>query len=285
MWWLARGWASALRLKQRGQADRYLQILGRARSMDAFAFLGAAGASAALAGFGYGPLVAVSMASSILGVFAALALPKAPPAISGETIGHFQRIGDGLRLVAARRDVAAVILFAGLVWALGPGLQEFWPVFGQGVGLSLSTISLIVGVQFIIEAAANLAAHRLRGGRTAWLYGLFVLSGLMLVAAALWRQAPAMALLVAYSGVMRLLDAIFEGRLQSLIPSERRATIGAVKGLVVQAGMMSLFAGIGWAAHVSSYNTAFLACGIAVTLIGLAWLAGSAFRRPGPTQT
>ena len=69
-----------------------------------------------------------------------------------------------------------------------------------------------------------------------------------------------------------------------LIPSEVRATVGAVKGLAVQLGMMSLFALIGGVAQTVSYRAAFVAVGGLVTTIGLGTLAAAsvAARRRAP---
>jgi MFS family permease len=266
-------------LKARGEAETYLQVLGRARAVDALGNLAAALGAAALTRFGYQPAILASIAAAVIGVGAALALPPAPPALALATGGYWDRLRGGVAEVARRPAVLAVIGFAALISTLGPGLQEFWPVYGRAVGLTLPVISLFVGVQFALEAAANASAHRLRNLPSTWFYtGLGALGLTLLAAAAIWR-APAIALLAIYSGGFRLIEVNFEGRLQALIPSERRATIGAVKGLVTQIGMISLFAGIGAAAQAGSYRIAFIAVGAVGVIAASGWLLAGAMRR------
>ena len=265
-------------LKAEGRAEDYLHVLGRARAVDSMGSLASAVGAAALTGYGYGPAIAGSMAAAVVGIFAALALPAAPKALAREPMGYWTRLSRGLGEVRRRPAILAVLVFAACLATVGPGLQEYWPVYGRGVGLGLPVISLIVCGQFIVEALANLVAWRLREVATGWFFAAYAGLGLALSAAAAVYAAPMMAVLILYSGGMRLMDAVFEGKLQALIPTETRATIGAVKGLCTQVGMTSLFTLIGAVAEGASYRTAFAVIGAAVTVIGLAWLIGSRLR-------
>ena len=265
-------------LKANERAEDYLQVLGRSRAFDSLGSLASAVGAALLGGMGYEPAIVGSIAAAVVGIVAAMALPGAPVALTVASISFFDRLRMGLGEVRRRPAVLAIVVFAACVWTMGPGLQEFWPVYGRGVGLSLSAISVIVGCQFVVEALGNLAAHRLQAVQTHWFYAAYLVFGLMLAAAAALYTAPGMALLIVYSGGLRLIDAVFEGRLQALIPSETRATIGAVKGLGVQMGNTCLYALIAGVAHAASYRAAFLCIGLIVFAMGLAWLAGSAIR-------
>lgn len=266
-------------LKAEGLAEDYLNVIGRARAVDSLGFLASAIGAAALTRYGYGPAIAGSLAAAVVGVFAALALPAAPKAVASDPIGYWRRLSLGLGEVRRRPAVLAVLVFAACVATVGPGLQEYWPVYGRGVGLGLPAISLIVCGQYIVEAVANLTAWRLRGLHAGWFFGAYAVMGLFLSAAAAVWAAPMMALLILYSGGMRLMDAVFEGRLQALIPTETRATIGAVKGLCTQIGMTSLFTLIGAVAQAASYRAAFGVIGALVILIGAGWLAGGWLRQ------
>ena len=69
-----------------------------------------------------------------------------------------------------------------------------------------------------------------------------------------------------------LVAVVFEGRLQHLIPSDRRATIGSVKSFLAQIGITALYLSFGPLAGATSYRTAFMACGFAGIGIGLVYL-------------
>lgn len=136
-------------------------------------------------------------------------------------------------------------------------------------------IAVFVGAQNGIEMLASLAAHRVARLSTRRIYGLFTLGGVTLVAAAGLFSAPAMILLALYSGLFKLIDVVFEGRLQHAIPSDRRATIGSVKGFAGEVGVTGLYVAFGPLAQATSYQIAFLVCGAVGVAIGLGYLAAS----------
>ena len=93
---------------------------------------------------------------------------------------------------------------------------------------------------------------------------------------------PAMLLLILYSGLLKMIEVVFEGRLQHAIPSDRRATIGSVKGFAGEVGVTGLYLLFGPVAQAISYQAAFLACGAAGVAIGLGYLATA--RRPSSAR-
>ena len=148
------------------------------------------------------------------------------------------------------------------IWFLRDGKHRYWT----------QSVALFVGAQNGVEALSAIVAHRLAGWSNAAFYFFFVMAGALLATAAGWFTPPAMALLALYSGLMKLIDVVFEGRLQQAIPSRNRATIGGVKGLASQIGVMSLYMSFGPLAQATSYRAAFVACGAATATIGLAYL-------------
>ena len=179
----------------------------------------------------------------------------------------------GLVLAFGDLTVLSILAFAAVVLAFGGALEEFWPVFGAKVGLARPMIALFVGGQNAIEAAVSLVAHRLAGLPKWTFYALLVGGGLMLAVASGLFTPAAMLLLGLYSGVMKLVSVVFEGRLQHAIPSERRATIGSVKSFLAQLCITGFYLSFGPLAQATSYRIAFLACGGAGIATGLAYLA------------
>jgi len=259
-------------LKARGREADYTRVFGRSRAIQSGGVLLAALGAAVAARFGYSAMLAASLVAVLLAAGAAISLPPAPRtglAHDPDYLGHLR-----LGLAESFRDakVLNLLVFSAIVMTLGLALEEFWPIFGAGVGLTRSVIAVFVGAQNGIEILVSLIAYRVSGLPTRGFYGLFALGGLLLAAAAGWFTPPAMILLAGYSGLMKLVDVVFEGRLQQAIGSGRRATIGSVKSFMAQVGITGLYMSFGPIAAFASYRIAFLACGIAGVAIGLGYL-------------
>jgi MFS family permease len=262
-------------LKARGAEADYTRIFGRSRAVQAIAVLCAALGAAAVVRHGYGLALGASLAASLLAVVAALALPPAPPAVSAGDSDYLGHLRAGMALSFRQPRVLDILVFSALVLALGAALEEFWPVFGAKVGLTRSVIALFVCAQNAVEAVVSALAHRLAAWPAWAFHALFALAGAVLVGAAVWFAPSAMALLALYSGMMKLVAIVFEGRLQVLVPSGQRATIGSVKGFLAQIGLVGLYAGFGPAAQATSYRIAFMACGVVALAVGLGYLAAA----------
>lgn len=262
-------------LKAAGRTIDYARIFGRTRAINAAANVAAALAAAVVVRWGYGAAIGASLVSIAIASTLAASLPAKAPTLNVRDRSYFAHLRQGLGYAASDRTVLSVIAFAALALALGGALEEFWPIFGAKVGLSRPMIALFVAGQQTMEAGGALLAYRMSALRRAWLYGLFAAAGLMLAVAALLYNAPAMALLALYSGVMRLVDVAYAARLQPAIPSENRATISSVRGFASQVGISSLYLLLGPLAQATSYQTAFLACGLVGAAIGVGYLATS----------
>jgi hypothetical protein len=259
-------------LKARGREAGYTRVFGRSRAIQSGGVLLAALGAAVAARFGYSAMLLASLVAVLLAAGAAISLPPAPRtglAHDPDYLGHLR-----LGLAESFRDakVLNLLVFSAIVMTLGLALEEFWPIFGAGVGLTRSVIAVFVGAQNGIEVLVSLIAYRVSGLPARGFYALFALGGLLLAAAAGWFTPAAMILLAAYSGLMKLVDVVFEGRLQQAIGSGRRATIGSVKSFMAQVGITGLYMSFGPIAAFASYRIAFLACGIAGVAIGLGYL-------------
>jgi len=272
-------------LKAQGRAADYTRIYGRTRAVSAGAILLAAGGASLVARAGYDAALAASLVSVVVCAAVALSLPPAPPAVASGARDYLGQIRRGFGFAASQPVVLSILVFAAFVNALGPALQEYWPIYGREVGLPRSAIALYIGVQYATEALAAVFAHRLAGWPARLNYGLFALAGLLLLGAGALFIPAAMLLLAFYSGLMRVNDVVFEGKLQAEIPSDARATISAVKGVTGQVGVFSLYLGFGPLAGATSYQTAFLVFGGLVVAIGVAYLGAGLTRRPATTRT
>jgi len=270
-------------LKARGATGTYTQVFGRTRAVQAIGVLLAALGAAAVARHGYRPTMFASVGSTLMAVAAAAALPRAPAQVSAAEPDYLSHLRQGLAVAFRQLAVLDILVFSSLVLALGAALEEFWPIFGAQVGVARPLIALFVGAQNAIEALVSLFAYRLAALRPRGFYVLFAVCGVMLLGASTVFTPSAMVLLALYSGLMKLIGVVFEGRLQHAISSSQRATIGSVKGFLAQIGITALYVGFGPVAQATSYRVAFMACGCAGVAIGLGYLAGPWLRRPSVT--
>jgi MFS family permease len=266
-------------LKARGQSADYTRIFGRTRAVQSGGVLLAALGAAVAARFGYATTLAASLVSIGLAASAAASLPRAPPAIPAGERDYLMHLRLGLAASFREPAVLSILVFSAIVLALGAALEEFWPIFGAKVGLTRAIIALFVGAQNAVEVLVSLIAYRLSGLRARGFYALFALGGLLLAVAAGLFTPSAMLLLALYSGLMKLVGVVFEGRLQHAIASERRATVGSVKSFLAQIGITALYMSFGPVAEATSYRIAFLACGVAGVAIGMTYLALPRLRR------
>lgn len=262
-------------LKAQGRQASYVRMIGRAQAVQAVGTLCASLGAAALARWGYPAALVASIVATAAASLAALWLPRADRALLAHGESYAGQLRRGLAIAFTHRTVLHILGFAALTVALGGALEEFWPIFGVKIGLTHAVVALFVGFQYAAEAVASLQAHRVARLPDRALYGLFALAGVALLTASAIFNASAMILLALYSGAMKAIDVVFEGRLQAAIPSDQRATLGSVKGFAAQVGISSLYLGFGPLAQATSYQVGFMACGVAGTAIGLTYLAVS----------
>ena len=212
-------------LKAQGREGDYTRQIGRARGVQALGTLTAALCAAAVARFGYATVLAASLASIAAAALAALSLPPAERVLLAHGRSYLAQVREGLALAFSHKTVLSIIVFAALVIALGGALEEFWPIFGVKMGLSRPVVALFVGGQYGVGGGGQPPGPpRWPVARRAMFYGLFGLAGGGADGGRRpVQRPPAMALLALYSGLMKMVDVVFEGRLQQAIPSDQRA--------------------------------------------------------------
>jgi len=275
-------------LKAQDRAGDYPRVIGRARAAQALAALSASLGAAVAVKFGYGAALWASIASCGACLVACALLPPAPRALEVEDRGYLQHLREAVGEAVRQPMLLTILAFSALVLALGQALSEFWPVFGAKTGLGRPAIAVFVGGQSILEAVAHTQAHRVFGRSRRWFYAAMAVSGGLLVVASAIFQPWCMLLLLVHSGLMKLTDTVFEGRLQQVVSSGNRATVGSMKTLAAQVGVTSLYLTFGPIAQATSYRAAFLACGVASIVFGLGFLAVRQARgapvKPPPEQ-
>ncbi|MDP2008873.1 MAG: MFS transporter [Phenylobacterium sp.] len=267
-----------------GRADDYSQVIGRAQGVGFAAVLAASLSASVSVQFGYTAILWASVVVVLGAAGAAVALPRARKTL--RTNRHYLALlKQGFQTVAGAPLILGFIAFAALSNAFGGGLEGFWPIFGSETGLPASQVALFVAAISAAQAGGSLTAHRLRRATTSVFFALFAAIGLLIAGAAVSLQPWSVALIIPAAGLFKVVDVNFDARLHHAIPTETRATIAAVKsfsGQVIMTGMLMTF---GLLAQGVSYRAAFMACGAAIALIGLAALVRNRLRPPAPMQT
>lgn len=259
-------------LKAAGRTEDYTRVIGRADAVQFAAILGASGAAAAAAKAGYAMLLEASLVACAVAALLPLSLPKVPRGEPRRDLAYLQHLKLGLRQVLRAPALLRLIGFIALVVALGGALDEFWSIFASRAGLSNGAVAIFLGLMSAGQAIAAALAHRARRLPN-WSFHLMIVAGgvLLATAAAMFRPASVL-LLIGFGGLFKVVDTVFEGRLQHAIPDETRATLGSVKGFAVQAACTALYLGFGPLAAATTYRTAFLAAGVGIVALHLVYL-------------
>lgn len=265
-------------LRAEGRQDDYVRTIGAARALAFVAALTAGGGAAVFAHVGYPPLLIVSVAAVTLSGTFALLLPSPPRIERLERPDYLGHLLTGLTEALTVPAIRAPMLFAAFAMAVG-ALDEFWPIYGREAGLGAMGLAVFFAVIHGGMAATSALAHRFSNLPDRVFYLGFAACGLALALGGAFPSFPALAVPILFSGALKIVDTVFEGRMQAVIPTERRATIGSVPGMLANLGALTAFLGFGGVAQATTYPIAFLAFGVLTALIGAAYLA-TAPRRP-----
>lgn len=261
----------------------YGRVMGTAQAARFVGMTAASLAAAATVSLGYEALIAASLASTVAGVAAALALPEARrTATTGRAsyLGHLKRgAGEAVRLPG----VPALIAFIAGAQAIASACADYWQIFGREVGLPRPAIALFIAAWGAVEAVASLMAHRLRAPDLHRLALWLVVSGLVLIGAVAAYVPAAAVLVLIYAGLFRIVDINADAAFQHAIRPETRATVGSFKGFVMQCLTGALMLGFGLLAQAASYRASFVGAGVLVTVLGATFALWTLRARPQAT--
>ena len=253
--------------------ESYAQLVGRTAAVSYIAVLAASVGAALSVSLGYPIVILASAAASVAAALAAMSLPHTRSTQTiGKPIGLVQ-VKEALTFAARHQLTPWIIGIAAVSIAFGGGLDGFWSIYASGTGLSVRHVAIFSGAVSVGQIIANFTAHRLRTTSEFGFYALLLTMGaLLILATGVYR--PWTIVIVAFvPGLFKLIDVNFDARLQALIPSESRATLGAIKTFAGQILMTLTLTAFGALAQARSYRVAFLASGLALVVIAVIFLA------------
>jgi hypothetical protein len=151
-------------------------------------------------------------------------------------------------------------------------LEEYVPLFIRAKGVSLSLVSLTVGATVAAAALGSFVAYRFEKLSTAKFMIVLAVTGGLLFAASLSGRAVSVLLLVGYTFLIRLLQAIYDGKLQHSIRGGLRATVSSFGGFVLEIFSIGIYILYGLVTRHGHAFAAFRLIGLAVVAVGIGCL-------------
>lgn len=266
-------------LKALGRQGEYARVFGAAKAARGVGLVAASLTAAVAAPLGYGPLIVASALSGVAAAGAALLLPAAPRAVTVADWSYLSHLTRGAREAISLPGIPALIAFIAGVQAVAYATADYWQLFGRDVGLPKSAIALFIAAMATAEAIGSVLSHRVRRVDPGWLYGVTVLGGLCMVAAAATFQTWSVIFPLAYMGLYSLADVSADARFHHALRGETRATVASLKGFATQCANGVLILGFGLVAQVSAYRVSFLTYGAGLTLLGAGYAFAAVRRR------
>lgn len=255
-------------LKQANRDSEYTKIIGRARSLAFVATLLASLGAAVAIHLGYSFVLAISLVSLAISSISILLLPRVQKVESTHEKEYFSLLKKGLSESVKNRVIFKLIIFISIALALGEAIDEYWSLFGEQVGLANSAIAIFIAVMSGVQAISSAVAYKFSSVSNRTFYIVFALNGVLLLIASFIFKPATVLLLIVFSFLFKIIDIVFEGKIQNIIPSEQRATISSVKGFFSEIGVTAVYFGVGSLATLYSYQTSFQVFGWFIVVIG-----------------
>ena len=266
-----------------GQRERYVRVRGRAESWRLVGNLVGTASATLIVGFGFETVLALSILAPVLGAVVAWTLPSAPAKEQVDEIEEAQSVLTGVVTAFKHPAMLGIVLFGGFVGAVYGSLEEYTALFFQAQGAALASIPLLEASLVLAAVAASFVAHRFErlGGRVFTL--ILGVSGAVLLASAITAPVVAIALMMSFFFTTKLVDVIFDGKLQHSITGSLRATVTSVAGFAVEILSIATYLVFGSIADARGTLMAFEVFGL-VTLVvaGVYVLAGRRLLRELP---
>jgi hypothetical protein len=289
-------------LSTQGRAASYARLLGLSQGVAMGVMAMAIAAAAPLYALGGYPLVGwTSVALALLGVPAALALPRAravvatvsgrpaedadDPSRGGVLRAYVSTLGAGLGEAGSSRPVRRTLLLLFLVVVV-MAVDEFFPLVASDLGVRTAHVPWLIAACSLMQAVGTAAVGWTASWRRAPFAALVLVAGLLLAAGATTSAPWGFALVALGYGLANNAMVATEAQLQHRISGRARATVTSVAGLVKEGAALVGFATVGLLTSGSTVAPAVAAVALAAAALGAlaAWraLADRASAASGP---
>lgn len=259
-------------LKTLAEERRFTDVLGKTRAFSLLAILLASIGASLTIGWGYEFVLLIGVLSLIISCLSMTLIPTVEMTRSTEEKKYLYILKFGVTEVFKNQNVLYVVSFLSLTVALGGALDEFWSLFGRDVGLPNSALGIFIGLISITQAIGSVLAHKFEKFGNQFFHISFIFNGFVLLFASILFNISSLVLLLIFSVIFKVIDTVYEGKLQHSINSNVRATISSVKGFIVEMFVLATYLCFGFISNVYSYQKGFAVFGLLIILIGLTYL-------------
>lgn len=232
-------------LKAIGREKEYVSIQGKGHSFSLAGNFFATALAAVAVLFGYPVLLLLSAFAVVISAWIAWTLPKASARKEVADLGYFAELWAGAKEALHNPVTLNIILLSGFIIAVFGSLEEYAPLFFQELHWSLSGISLGQAAIVLATIIASIIAYKFEQLSPTRFLLLLGFAGVSLAGVANSGALLAPILLGGFFFLTKLLETIFDGKLQHSIQSHRRATITSVGGFLAEVISLGLYAGFG----------------------------------------
>lgn len=259
-------------LKEMRAEKEYTKYIGK---INGIAYLGllvsALGASVAIH-WGYSFVLVISLLSLTVSALAISTVPRAKAVETTHEKEYLKLLKEGLTFALRSPLLLGLIIFISLVQGLGGALDEYWSVFASASGVQQNMVAVFIAVYGGVQFVASNIAYRFAGLSNRILYLMVVIQGTLLLAASLIFKPFAVLFLLIFTFIFKVVDTVYQGRLQDKLPSHIRATTSSVKGFFVEIAVMAVYIGFGALAQSYDYQMTFGIFGAIIAIVGIIYL-------------
>lgn len=259
-------------LDSRKQKDSYLKVIGRTESLSLTGVVLAMLLGAKLIDKGYDFVLVLSIVATLAAALVVLSLPRTEPKKESSDKKYFELLAMGIKEAFSNIVILKIIVLSALIGAIYGTFDELFPIFLNASGFSLAEVSIVSGISYVVAVLASLLAYKLDKLKTHSFMIWLGLTGLMLLAAGQLSGVAGAAILTIHVFAIKLLQVIFDSKLQHNMSGQARATVTSVGGFCAELVSIVIYLSVGYIADSKDIFIAYKAVGIAVIILSLVYL-------------
>ena len=268
-------------LERLGAAERYAQVMGRARAAGHVAVMAALGLAGPV--FAWGGYPAVGAASVLTCLASAATATRFPEdrAVPGGGEKWSATLRDGLAEVRRDRALRGALLLVPAVGAVWEALDEYTPLLVRDTGVAEVTVPYLLLLIWAGATAGSLLAGACERLGTAGLAAVLVGAALALAMGAAVRTPVALGLVALAFGGFQLATVLADVRLQRRIDetgATARATLTSVAGLGSDLATVTVYGVYAAIETRAAHSTAFALLAVPYPVTAVLLLLGRPLR-------
>ncbi|MCA9383631.1 MFS transporter [Candidatus Dojkabacteria bacterium] len=259
-------------LNANGKNALYTKVLGKTKTMSFIAILCSSLLASIAINWGYSFVLTLSTLALVLSILSLVLIKSVPMIRSTGESKFLEVLAEGIRYTMDNKTLVSIIIFLSFAFALGGALDEFWTLFADDLGTPKWGLGIFLASMSIAQATGNSIVEKFSNITNSKAYMVFIANGILLILAAYMFNIFSLVLLVVFSFTFSIIQTVFEGKLQHNTPTNVRATISSLNGFIIELFVLVVYFSTGYISQLSSYQAAFHFWGIAIIIIGLAYL-------------